>query len=660
MWLCVWETFLFLPLVSPVGEQAVQGPKVLVCCAWSVGSRLPNLGVLGEAEYLTLDFTQPRMSALPLQRMQWIHSEWGTTGIVSRLVGLKIRFLFVQMEYHRRGKGRAGPSSEAHREPSPTHSDVHTLRGDSVSEPQYAQLGGGAQTPPRQTPPVDQQTILLTTLQMLTSLVQTMVSNQRSNASPSGDTSTPVREKATTVSYQQFLAMQPPIFSGGCSYDKAKHWIEEIERIFVLLGMPEENKVNYGTYLLKGNALDWWKSTLEIRFAGQPSLSWMQFRDSFLDTYYHVHVRDQKMQEFLDLQQNQLNLKDYITRYRHLEAYCPHFYTTDGARAGKFVRGLREGLRSKVLSSRPRDLDEVVTMARCIEEDWEASRREEDGGGAVGGGDGGGTDDGGDDVGGADRGGGGGGGLVHWARLDDLELKDSKLEAFWKNCNRATEQAVQGPKVLVYCAWSVGSRLPNLGVLGEAEYLTLDFTQPRMSALPLQRMQWIHSEWATMGIVSRLTERPVKKEELRAIAAQHHMCTGINRHVQREGRPRHEVLVEWEGPNNGTSWEDWERIRLCFSKRSWGQARSKEGGSVAGLPRDLSTPADNAAEDRCTAGSGHRLGLTSEVHRLISTSSKDWRSDSDSFALVGDYPAVGNQWLICKLKELGTNLFELN
>ncbi|KAF3785911.1 hypothetical protein EJ110_NYTH26656 [Nymphaea thermarum] len=337
----------------------------VVCRAWSVGSRLPNLGVLGKAEYLTSDFTQPRMSALPLQRMKWIHTVMGHHGEC-----------LSAMEYHRKGKKRAGPSTEAQREPSPAHSDAHTPLDDSSSGHQYAQLGGGAQTPLRQTPPVDQQTILLTTLQTLTSLVQTMVSNQRSNASPSGDTNIPVREKATAVSYQQFMAMQPPIFSGRCSYDKAKHWIEEIERIFVLLRMPEEDKVNYGTYLLKDDALDWWKSTLEIRFAGQPSLSWMQFRDSFLDTYYPVHARDQKMQEFLELQQNQLNLEDYITRYRHLEACCPHFYTTDGARAGKFVCGLLEGLRSKVLSSRPRDLDEGVTMARCIEEDWVRTQKD--------------------------------------------------------------------------------------------------------------------------------------------------------------------------------------------------------------------------------------------------------------------------------------------
>uniref|UniRef100_A0A5K1BBU1 Retrotransposon gag domain-containing protein n=3 Tax=Nymphaea colorata TaxID=210225 RepID=A0A5K1BBU1_9MAGN len=82
------------------------------------------------------------------------------------------------------------------------------------------------------------------------------------------------------------------------------------------------------------------------------------------------------MQEFLDLQQNQMSLEEYIARYWHLEVHCPHLYTTDEARAGKFVRGLRDGLRSKVLTSRPRDLDEAVTMARCIEEDWARTHKD--------------------------------------------------------------------------------------------------------------------------------------------------------------------------------------------------------------------------------------------------------------------------------------------
>ncbi|KAF3771628.1 hypothetical protein EJ110_NYTH59975 [Nymphaea thermarum] len=51
------------------------------------------------------------------------------------------------------------------------------------------------------------------------------------------------------------------------------------------------------------------------------------------------------MQEFLELQQNHMSLEEYITKYQHLEVYYPHLYTTDEARADKFVHGLRDGLR---------------------------------------------------------------------------------------------------------------------------------------------------------------------------------------------------------------------------------------------------------------------------------------------------------------------------
>ncbi|KAF3774790.1 Shikimate O-hydroxycinnamoyltransferase [Nymphaea thermarum] len=82
------------------------------------------------------------------------------------------------------------------------------------------------------------------------------------------------------------------------------------------------------------------------------------------------------MQEFLDLQQNHLSLEEYVTKYRHLEAYCPHLYTTAEARADKFIYGLRDGLRGRVMSSSPRNLDEVVTRARRMEEDWARTQRD--------------------------------------------------------------------------------------------------------------------------------------------------------------------------------------------------------------------------------------------------------------------------------------------
>ncbi|KAF3780692.1 hypothetical protein EJ110_NYTH38684 [Nymphaea thermarum] len=320
------------PLVSPVRSAGSARPQgSVVCCLGAFGSLLPNLGVLGKAEYLSLEFTHPGLSALPLQRMKWIHTVMGHHGGC------------LSMEYQHRGKKCAELSTEAQREPSPAHSDAHTPHEDSTSGQQNAQDSVGAQTPPRQTPLVDQQAILLTTLQTLTSLVQLMEGNQRSQASPTGDTTAPPKEKATTVSFQHFMLMQPPVVTGDGSPDKAEEWIEEVECIFEVLEVPGSNKVNYGLYILKGGAKRWWKSTQQIQFAGQQSISWRQFRDSFFSTYFPAHARNKKMQEFLDLQQNHLSLEEYV---------------------------------AKVMSSRPRNMDEAVTMARYMEEDWARTQRD--------------------------------------------------------------------------------------------------------------------------------------------------------------------------------------------------------------------------------------------------------------------------------------------
>ncbi|KAF3791553.1 Outer envelope pore protein 16-3 [Nymphaea thermarum] len=113
---------------------------------------------------------------------------------------------------------------------------------------------------------------------------------------------------------------------------------------------------------------------------------------------FKVHSKNNKMQEFLELQQNHMSLEEYVIKYWHLGVYCPHLYATDEVRADEFVHGLRDGLRSKVMSSRPCDLDEAVTIARRMEEDW-----------------------------------------VHQARRVDLEQHHLKLQALWVLADRGQQ-----------------------------------------------------------------------------------------------------------------------------------------------------------------------------------------------------------------------------
>ena len=47
-----------------------------------------------------------------------------------------------------------------------------------------------------------------------------------------------------------FRQNNPPKFSGNFDPEGAKMWLAEVEKIFKVMGCPEEHKVNYATFLL--------------------------------------------------------------------------------------------------------------------------------------------------------------------------------------------------------------------------------------------------------------------------------------------------------------------------------------------------------------------------------------------------------------------------
>ncbi|KAF3780321.1 hypothetical protein EJ110_NYTH39547 [Nymphaea thermarum] len=83
-----------------------------------------------------------------------------------------------------------------------------------------------------------------------------------------------------------------------------------------------------------------------------------------------------------------------------------------------------------------------------------------------------------------------------------------------------------------------------------------------------------------------------------------------HRWVTRNGRPRHEVMIEWEGVDGGTSWELFDRIKTQFPTGAWGQAPSQEGGSDNGQPSTWPRAATDVAE------SSHR-GRKRSAHHSV-------------------------------------------
>ena len=179
---------------------------------------------------------------------------------------------------------------------------------------------------------------------------------------------------ATAVPYKQFMAMNPPSFDGKSSPEAAEDWIREIERIFRVLQVSDDRKVDFGTYRLRKDAERWWATTLDVRFAGG-AVTWEQFVEVFYAAYFPTHERSRKMQEFLDLQQGNSTLADYITKFRSLERFCPHVYVTEKERAMKFARGLKLALRLRVITRAPSTLEEALETATLLEQEWIESQK---------------------------------------------------------------------------------------------------------------------------------------------------------------------------------------------------------------------------------------------------------------------------------------------
>ena len=60
-----------------------------------------------------------------------------------------------------------------------------------------------------------------------------------------------------TFSFKSFKSLQPPEFKGTVDSVKAKIWLREIEKTFEIVGVKEDKKTIFDTYMFNGEANYW-------------------------------------------------------------------------------------------------------------------------------------------------------------------------------------------------------------------------------------------------------------------------------------------------------------------------------------------------------------------------------------------------------------------
>ncbi|KAJ4974099.1 hypothetical protein NE237_007273 [Protea cynaroides] len=111
---------------------------------------------------------------------------------------------------------------------------------------------------------------------------------------------------------ERFLKLKPREFNGKPADPLwMAHWVDKIERNFMMMTLNEEEKVLCATFMLKGDAHHWWRSTRAYLLTKHAQLTWDIYKETFFEKYFPRSFKDSIEREFLSLYQGQMTVDAY-------------------------------------------------------------------------------------------------------------------------------------------------------------------------------------------------------------------------------------------------------------------------------------------------------------------------------------------------------------
>ncbi|XP_072953479.1 uncharacterized protein [Typha angustifolia] len=179
----------------------------------------------------------------------------------------------------------------------------------------------------------------------------------------------------------RFMQLNPPVFSGTTDPMEANRWLMDVKKILTAFRCPEDQQVTFATFLLRGEAEEWWKATKRL-MPNRPMreyITWKAFTDAFDQKYFPASLLVELTREFTQLKQGNMTVAQYEERFNTLSRFCPRVVPDDAARAEQFKMGLRIEIRKQVNMARNLTYAELVENAGIAERDLleEYSQRQE-------------------------------------------------------------------------------------------------------------------------------------------------------------------------------------------------------------------------------------------------------------------------------------------
>ena len=175
------------------------------------------------------------------------------------------------------------------------------------------------------------------------------------NIAPRADYAPPRVEFAQQRVDTTYKSVELPLFEGGNPDD----WLFQIEKSFEHNNTPEYAKLEEALTCLRGSAIRWWR---QAKFRERIT-NWVEFQERVL-----VRFKPCRGDTALDLLLNITQtgtVDEYRERFEEITVELPH--VPDAVLESAFLKGLKKKIRDQVKLSRPKDIYDMIEVARLVE-----------------------------------------------------------------------------------------------------------------------------------------------------------------------------------------------------------------------------------------------------------------------------------------------------
>jgi hypothetical protein len=156
------------------------------------------------------------------------------------------------------------------------------------------------------------------------------------------------RHQERDSSYSDFLATHLSVFADATDPLEVDNWLCTTESKFGLLHYTEYQKTLYAAQQLRDSAGAWWVSYITA-LPIDHQVPWGEFYTACCAHHLYAGLLHSKLKEFLDLDQGNYSVFDYMRQFNTLTQYGPYHVDTDEKKTNLYRARLTIHLQERLI-----------------------------------------------------------------------------------------------------------------------------------------------------------------------------------------------------------------------------------------------------------------------------------------------------------------------